>query len=158
MPSPVGKGEPPMRNEACDKGFIIKSKRSLSGASGRVVSRVLSTTTICLGVCVAAQLHATSEIPLRGGRAALLSHGVASDRVYICTMLPSMPVSSYLAFPPLLREPQITLARNLRTPSAHFEYNSDALEAVYLCCTFPEVTLGGRYPLSCPVMPGLSSR
>ena len=30
--------------------------------------------------------------------------------------------------------------------------------AVYFCCTFPEVALGGRYPLSCPVRPGLSSR
>ena len=36
-------------------------------------------------------------------------------------------VSSYLAFPPL---PQI--------------------EAVYLCCTFPEVAFGGCYPLSLP--------
>ena len=31
-------------------------------------------------------------------------------------------------------------------------------EAVYFCCTFPEVALGGRYPLSCPMEPGLSSR
>ena len=31
------------------------------------------------------------------------------------------------------------------------------ITAVYFCCTFPEVTLGGRYPLPCPVMPGLSS-
>ena len=30
--------------------------------------------------------------------------------------------------------------------------------AVYLCCTCPEVAFGGRYPLSCPVEPGLSSR
>ncbi len=29
--------------------------------------------------------------------------------------------------------------------------------AVYFCCTFPEVSLGGRYPLSCPIVPGLSS-
>ena len=28
---------------------------------------------------------------------------------------------------------------------------------VYFCCTFPEVSFGGRYPLSCSVMPGLSS-
>ena len=102
-----------------EKGFIIKSKRSLSGAPGRVVSRVLSTTVICLGVCVAAQLFATSEIPLRGGRAALLSHGVASDRVYICMMLPSVPVSSYLAFPPLLREPQT--AKRFEDTSARSE-------------------------------------
>ena len=29
--------------------------------------------------------------------------------------------------------------------------------AVYLCCTCPEVTFGGCYPLSCPIKPGLSS-
>ncbi len=37
-------------------------------------------------------------------------------------------VSSYLAFPPLPCESR----------------------AVYLCCTFPEVAFGGRYPLSLP--------
>ena len=62
--------------------------------------------------------------------------GVASDRVYICTQLPAMPVSFYLAFPSV----------------PHFR------EVGYFCCTFPEVSLGGRYPLSCPSMPGLSSR
>ena len=36
-------------------------------------------------------------------------------------------MSSYLAFPPL-----------------------PPTEAVYLCCTFPEVAFGGRYPLSLP--------
>jgi len=61
--------------------------------------------------------------------------GVASDRVYRTHMSPYKPVSSYLAFPPL-----------------------PALKrAVYLCCTLPEVTLGGRYPLSCSAMLGLSS-
>lgn len=54
--------------------------------------------------------------------------GVAADRVYRPPMLPWDVVSSYLAFPPLPR-------RN---------------GAVYLCCTIPEVTLGGRYPLSLP--------
>ena len=39
-------------------------------------------------------------------------------------------VSSYLAFPPL--------------PSR------GSGQAVYLCCTFPEVAFGGRYPLSLP--------
>ena len=42
-------------------------------------------------------------------------------------------VSSYLAFPPL---PRRLLAQ--------------ANEAVYLCCTFPEVAFGGRYPLFLP--------
>ena len=53
-------------------------------------------------------------------------------------------VSSYLAFPPLPAAPQ--------SPQP----------AVYLCCTFPEVAFGGRYPLSLPcgartfLMAGLS--
>ncbi len=53
-------------------------------------------------------------------------------------------VSSYLAFPPLPAAPQ--------SPQP----------AVYLCCTFPEVAFGGRYPLSLPcgartfLMDGLS--
>jgi len=41
---------------------------------------------------------------------------------------PKEPVSSYLAFPPL--------------PQMH--------AAVSLCCTFPEVAFGGRYPPSSP--------
>ena len=41
-------------------------------------------------------------------------------------------VSSYLAFPPLLTAGRWQAA------------------AVYLCCTFPEVAFGGRYPLSLP--------
>ena len=28
--------------------------------------------------------------------------------------------------------------------------NNERIEAVYLCCTFPEVAFGGRYPLSLP--------
>lgn len=32
------------------------------------------------------------------------------------------------------------------------------MPAVYLCCTFPGVTSGGRYPLPCPAQPGLSSQ
>ena len=29
-------------------------------------------------------------------------------------------------------------------------FGQTALSAVYLCCTFPEVAFGGRYPLSLP--------
>ena len=57
--------------------------------------------------------------------------GVAPDRVYRIPMLPWESVSSYLAFPPLPRR------RKRRG-------------AVFLCCTFPEVAFGGRYPLSLP--------
>ena len=35
---------------------------------------------------------------------------------------------------------------------------STTTSAVYFCCTFPTVTRGWRYQLSCPVKPGLSSR
>ena len=51
-------------------------------------------------LCVAAKLCATrGYVP--GKRSA---YGVASDRVYICTSLPTVPVSSYLAFPSLPRK------------------------------------------------------
>ena len=32
----------------------------------------------------------------------------------------------------------------------HDYHNSKTVVAVYLCCTFPEVAFGGRYPLSLP--------
>ena len=35
---------------------------------------------------------------------------------------------------------------------------SITIVAVYFCCTFPRVAPGGRYPLSCSLMHGLSSR
>ncbi len=45
--------------------------------------------------------------------------GVASDRVYICTQLPAMPVSSYLAFPSLpLARRFISVALSLGSPPA----------------------------------------
>jgi len=62
--------------------------------------------------------------------------GVASDRVYSRAKSPERGVSSYLAFPSL----------------PHLNNT-----AVYFCCTLPEVAFGGRYPLSCPAKPGLSS-
>ena len=78
------------------------------------------------------------------------AYGVAPDRVYICTQLPAMPVSFYLAFPSVPKDPKIS-----QSPLG-------ALEAIktsvgYFCCTFPGVSSGGRYPLSCPAGPGLSS-
>ena len=69
------------------------------------------------------------------GKPYVFLHGVAADRVYRVPQLPERLVSSYLAFPPLPVKP-----------------------AVYLCCTFPGVASGGRYPLSCPAQPGLSSQ
>ena len=80
--------------------------------------------------CVTARL----KPPVRMCRANGLTCGVAPDRVCSCSPLPEEPVSSYLAFPSLPLK-----------------------AAVYFCCTFPGVASGGRYPLSCPVEPGLSS-
>ncbi len=73
--------------------------------------------------------------PPKDGRAGHMRpfHGVAPNRVYSLSLLPGRGVSSYLTFPPLLRVPV-----------------QPAYGAVYLCCTFPEVTLGGRYPLFLP--------
>ena len=51
--------------------------------------------------------------------AAAPTNGVASDRVYICTQLPAMPVSSYLAFPSLpLAWRFISVALSLGSPPA----------------------------------------
>ncbi len=49
---------------------------------------------------------------------------VAADRVYMAGNVSTSSVSSCLAFPPLPHK--------------------QTYEAVYFCCTFPEVTLGGR--------------
>ncbi len=103
--------------------------------SETAVSRVLSRTAIYLASALPQNSVPPADCagPARGKSPS--AYGVASDRVYTCTQLPDVPVSSYLAFSSLPRK-----------------------TAVFFCCTFPEVTLGGRYPLSCPVKPGLSSR
>ena len=85
----------------------------------------------CLYVTV--KFCATNEI-LSGKHRLRAFVGVASNRVYMALCVTTESVSSYLAFPSLPDK-----------------------QAVYFCCTFPEVTLGGRYPLSCSVMLGLSS-
>ena len=89
--------------------------------------------------------------------------GVAADRVYRPPMLPWGAVSSYLAFPPLPSSKQAsyhsllrkrkssTISLFLLSPQKHvFAGAPFGEKAVYLCCTIPEVTLGGRYPLSLP--------
>ena len=74
-------------------------------------------------------------------------------------------VSSYLAFPPLPRQCKLHILRSAasgwtksfrRTSFPHKNcvfagphcWGCDG--AVYLCCTFPEVAFGGRYPLFLP--------
>ena len=59
---------------------------------------------------------------------------LASGGVYIAPRVTVRSVSSYLAFSPLQNKFCGTF-----------------------CCTFPEVTFGGRYPSHCFVKPGLSS-
>ena len=63
------------------------------------------------------------------GPTCMLLHGVASDRVY---STPVFPRSGWSLTPPFHLFPR---------PKS---------EVVSLCCTCPEVTLGGRYPLSLP--------
>ena len=60
--------------------------------------------------------------------------GLASDGVYMATVVTNNTVVSYTAFPPLPLK-----------------------VAVYFCCTILGVTSTGRYPASCPMKPGLSS-
>ena len=72
----------------------------------------------------------------------------------------SRRVSSYLAFPPLPRRHKLPISpsaakcrrylfRGAACGAAKKQEACDD-EAVYLCCTFPEVAFGGRYPLSLP--------
>ena len=61
----------------------------------------------------------------------MFSHGVASDRVYI--VKPMSPWAGWALTPPF-----------------HPCRNGETAPAVYLCCTCPGVTPGGRYPLSLP--------
>ena len=93
------------------------------------VSRVLYRSCGCYHLSclyVTVKLCATNEI-LSGKHRLRAFVGVASNRVYMALCVTVESVSSYLAFPSL-----------------------PDMQAVYFCCTFPEVTLGGRYPLSLP--------
>ena len=65
---------------------------------GRSVSRVLSFKAI---ICLGLALPQGSRHPLKRAEQAIVSVGVASDRVYRVCAVPRRPVSSYLAFPPL---------------------------------------------------------
>ena len=56
--------------------------------------------------------------------------GVAPDRVYSIGLFPADGCALTAPFHPY--------------------WNGGAGPAVYLCCTFPEVAFGGRYPLSLP--------
>ena len=65
----------------------------------------------------------------------LCSHtGVAPDRVYSDGQFPAVGCALTAPFHPYWQTPA----------------SASHLPAVYLCCTFPEVAFGGRYPLSLP--------
>ena len=65
----------------------------------------------------------------------LCSHtGVAPDRVYSDGQFPAVGRALTAPFHPYWQTPA----------------SASHLPAVYLCCTFPEVAFGGRYPLSLP--------
>ena len=65
----------------------------------------------------------------------LCSHtGVAPDRVYSDGQFPAVECALTAPFHPYWQTPA----------------SASHLPAVYLCCTFPEVAFGGRYPLSLP--------
>ena len=100
------------------------------------ISRVLSSTVIYL----AAALPLRSSHLLGSSRASLASSAVLL-RIEFTAMDASTPSGALLP--------------HLSTLTSR--------EAVYLCCTFPEVAFGGRYPLSLPcgartfLMRGLST-
>lgn len=92
----------------------------------RSVSRVLSSTTIYLGLPLPT---GSSHLLRAAGPAYMLSHGVAPDRVYSTDM---SPCGGWALTPPFHLFP------------------AKSRKVVYFCCTCPRVTPGGRYPLSLP--------
>ena len=94
---------------------------------------------------VANALQPPRERPGRpfGGEPRCSHTGVAPDRVYSDGQFPAVGCALTAPFHPYR--------------------HSAAVAAVYLCCTFPEVAFGGRYPLSLPcgartfLMNGLSA-
>ena len=82
---------------------------------------------VLTAIYLALQLLAGSSRLLEAvGSTCMLLHGVAPDRVYI--VKPMFPWAGWALTPPF----------------------HPYLAAVYLCCTCPGVTPGGRYPLSLP--------
>ena len=117
--------------------------------ASKTVSRVLYSTVIYLDVLLPAR---SSHLWEAAGPACCFHHGVAPDRVYSdgrfravgCAL--TAPFHPYRTGRPTRR--YISVALFLKSP---------------LCCTFPEVAFGGRYPLSLPcgartfLMDGLSA-
>lgn len=95
--------------------------------TSKTVSRVLYLTVIYLDAPLPVR---SSHLPEAAGPAMCFHHGVAPDRVYIDGQSPAVGCALTAPFHPYRQ--------------------SKALTAVSLCCTFPEVAFGGRYPLSLP--------
>ena len=109
------------------------------------VSRVLFTTAIYLG----AMLPLRSSHLSGNSRASLVPFAVLLRIEFTgLRAFTRQPVSSYLAFPPL------PAAGPMHYQASLFAHIIDIVmapaQAVYLCCTFPVVAYGGRYPLSLP--------
>ena len=96
--------------------------------ASKPVSRVLSfKTAIYLDAPLPVR---SSRLPGTVGPTCVSLHGVAPDRVYSDGQFPAVGCALTAPFHPYRQ--------------------SKALTAVSLCCTFPEVAFGGRYPLSLP--------
>ena len=90
-------------------------------------TRVCKPGSVLTAIYLALRLPAGSSRLLEAvGSTCMLLHGVAPDRVYI--VKPMLPWAGWALTPPF----------------------HPYLAAVYLCCTCPGVTPGGRYPLSLP--------
>ena len=99
-----------------------------SSCTSKTVSRVLYLTVIYLDAPLPVRSsHPGSGRADRGARGSCSHTGVAPNRVYS---------DGYF------HAPSGELLPRLSTLTSE--------EAVYLCCTFPEVAFGGRYPLSLP--------
>ena len=101
----IRRGDPMLRGFAKKKRKHIREYIRSSDAFFRMrfrsetaVSRVLSRTAIYLASALPQNSVPPADCagPARGKSPS--AYGVASDRVYTCTQLPAVPVSSYLAF------------------------------------------------------------
>ena len=96
------------------------------------------------GRIVTDRLKQPTRIPTVAGRSRFayangILLGLAPDEVYRAVPVTRNAVSSYLAISPL--------PRRAETRTGRFAF----------CCTFCRVSAPGRYPASCPAVPGLSS-
>ena len=146
--------------------------------ASKTISRVLYLTVIYLDAPLPVRSsHPGSGRASLGARSPRSHTGVAPDRVYSDGLFPAIECALTALFHPYLvitssisfRIPRPTPVTPKRTQqSGSFRkrrrsgmsapcrvrrgkgYEACDDEAVYLCCTFPEVAFGGRYPLFLP--------